>query len=209
MFPSDRPDQGPPPPVTVRGVVLAGHRGDREAVLAALGNSRPEVRHAALGAARRLDLLDDDRLLAAAGDDDAGVRRRAVELAGRLADPSPRRLRCLVRALGDVDTVAEAAAFALGELGRADAPVVDALVAMARHHHDALCREAAVAALGALGDGLDAILAALEADRATVRRRAVLALAPFDDPRVEAALHRAAQDRDWQVRQAAEDLLAP
>ena len=39
-----------------------------------------------------------------------------------------------------------------------------------------------------------------------MRRRAVLALAPFDGPEVEAALERAGQDRDWQVRQAAEDL---
>ena len=65
---------------------------------------------------------------------------------------------------------------------------------------------AAVAALGAVGAGLPAILAALAEDKATVRRRAVLALAPFDGPEVDRALHRAAQDRDWQVRQAAEDL---
>ena len=36
--------------------------------------------------------------------------------------------------------------------------------------------------------------------------RAVIALAPFDGPEVDAALERARQDRDWQVRQAAEDL---
>jgi hypothetical protein len=34
----------------------------------------------------------------------------------------------------------------------------------------------------------------------------VLALAPFEGPEVDAALERAASDRDWQVRQAAEDL---
>jgi hypothetical protein len=39
-----------------------------------------------------------------------------------------------------------------------------------------------------------------------VRRRAVLALAPFDGPEVEAAIDKALTDRDWQVRQAAEDL---
>ena len=50
------------------------------------------------------------------------------------------------------------------------------------------------------------ILAALP-DKATVRRRAVLALAPFDGDDVDAALERARTDRDWQVRQAAEDLL--
>jgi HEAT repeat protein len=68
-------------------------------------------------------------------------------------------------------------------------------------------REAAVAALGAIGDaaGLPAILAAT-GDKATVRRRAVLALAPFGGDEVDAALARAREDRDWQVRQAAEDL---
>jgi HEAT repeat protein len=55
--------------------------------------------------------------------------------------------------------------------------------------------------------GLPTILAATE-DKATVRRRAIIALAPFDGPEVEAALERAREDRDWQVRQAAEDLLA-
>jgi hypothetical protein len=34
----------------------------------------------------------------------------------------------------------------------------------------------------------------------------VLALAPFSGPAVDEALTRALQDRDWQVRQAAEDL---
>ena len=69
-------------------------------------------------------------------------------------------------------------------------------------------REAAVAALGAIGDerGLTAILKACD-DKPTVRRRAVLALAPFDGDDVKAALTKALDDRDWQVRQAAEDLL--
>ncbi|MST32935.1 HEAT repeat domain-containing protein, partial [Acidimicrobiaceae bacterium USS-CC1] len=45
-------------------------------------------------------------------------------------------------------------------------------------------------------------------DKPAVRRRAVLALAPFEGPEVDAALRQALEDRDWQVRQAAEDLLA-
>jgi HEAT repeat protein len=75
-----------------------------------------------------------------------------------------------------------------------------------RDHADALVREAAVAALGARGTGLATILHACD-DRPAVRRRAVLALAPFEGPEVTAALTRALADRDWQVRQAAEDLL--
>ena len=86
-------------------------------------------------------------------------------------------------------------------------PVVDGLVGVAGAHDDPLCREAAVAALGAIGDvrGLPAILAAMS-DKPAVRRRAVIALTPFDGPEVDAALNRARTDRDWQVRQAAEDL---
>jgi hypothetical protein len=34
-------------------------------------------------------------------------------------------------------------------------------------------------------------------------------VAPFDGPEVDAALARAREDRDWQVRQAAEDLTDP
>jgi HEAT repeat protein len=65
-----------------------------------------------------------------------------------------------------------------------------------------------VAALGAIGDeaGLEAILAATT-DKPAVRRRAVIALAPFEGQNVDAVLQRALEDRDRQVRQAAEDLL--
>jgi len=44
-------------------------------------------------------------------------------------------------------------------------------------------------------------------DKPAVRRRAVLALAPFDGDDVDAALQAALSDRDWQVRQAAEDVI--
>jgi HEAT repeat protein len=103
--------------------------------------------------------------------------------------------------------VVEIAAWACGERPPASSATIERLCEIATRHDDALCRESAVAALGALGNpaGLAAILAATE-DKATVRRRAVIALAPFDGPEVDAALERATNDRDWQVRQAAEDL---
>ncbi len=99
------------------------------------------------------------------------------------------------------------AAWFLGE--RRHRPSVPALSALALGHADVRCREAAVAALGAIGDpaGLPAVLDAAREDRPTVRRRATVALAGFDDPGVEPALRAAAGDRDWQVRQAAEELL--
>jgi HEAT repeat protein len=144
-------------------------------------------------------------------DADADVRRRAAELAPALGRPAP--VGTLVSLLRDRDPgVAEAAAWALGELDSSarHGGGVPALADAARTHPDPLVREAAVAALGALGDrrGLDAILAACD-DKPAVRRRAVLALAPFDGPDVDAALTRAREDRDWQVRQAAEDLTSP
>ncbi|MEI8286870.1 MAG: HEAT repeat domain-containing protein, partial [Actinomycetes bacterium] len=67
-----------------------------------------------------------------------------------------------------------------------------------------------VAALGSIGDerGLPAILVACS-DKPAVRRRAVLALAPFEGDLVDAALQQALEDNDWQVRQNAEVLLHP
>ena len=110
----------------------------------------------------------------------------------------------------DDPLVAEMACWAAGEVHWRDPArgrVVDGLVGAARNE-DPLVREAAVAALGAVGDpaGLPAILAGCR-DRPAIRRRAVLALAPFDGPEVDAALAAAAADPDWQTRQAAEDLL--
>ena len=148
-----------------------------------------------------------DAWTSAAHDGDAAVRRRAAELTPRLRRPPDDLPTTLAALLGDTDvTVVEAAALATGELAAVDAPSSrrsrPSRPGIARPSR----REAAVAALGAAAAGLDTVLAACE-DVATVRRRAVLALAPFDGPAVDAALARAATDRDWQVRQAAEDLL--
>lgn len=145
----------------------------------------------------------------AARDPEAAVRRRAAELAPALAEAAP--VRVLAALLDDAEvTVVEAAAWALGELAPTDAArarVVRGLALATTGHDDPVAREAAVAALGAIGDpaGLPAVLAACT-DKPPVRRRAVLALAPFTGPEVDAALERALGDRDWQTRQAAEDL---
>jgi HEAT repeat protein len=146
-------------------------------------------------------------LTTAGADEAAVVRRRACELAPTLG---PRTVAGLVAALADPDErVVEAACFGLGELGADADAAVTALGGVAGAAGDPLCREAAVAALGAIGDpaGLPFVLAATS-DKPAVRRRAVLALAPFEGPDVDAALARGLTDRDWQVRQAAEDLIA-
>lgn len=196
-----------------RAAALTGHRGDEAGARRFLEDPSPKVRASALGALARLGALTSADVAVALADPDPALRRRACELAvGHDVD--------LVPSLDDEDaSVAETAAWALGERSGADdengltpsarGRVVEALDAMAAVHKDALCREAAVAALGAVGDerGLPAILAATT-DKATIRRRAVIALAPFDGPEVKEALERARADRDWQVRQAAEDLLS-
>jgi HEAT repeat protein len=188
----------------VGAIAIAAHRGDAGPALAGRADADPFVRAAALGALARLDALDDDIVRAALADPEPRVRRCACEVA------ATRSSAPVLSALHDPEPlVAEAAAWALGEHGDQVAPgAVDALVAVVRTHSDALVREAAAAALGAIGDpaALPAILDAL-GDVVTVRRRAVLALAPFDGPDVRAALERAAHDRDWQVRNAARDLL--
>jgi HEAT repeat protein len=185
-----------------RAVAAAGHLGDEATARAALHSPDPVARQLALGALDRIGVLGDDEVAAAMADDDADVRRRAVTLAAARPDVA------LLRALDDPSpAVVETTAWACGE--RADTPtvVLDRLIALAGSADDALVREAAVAALGAIGDerGLPTILAACT-DKPAVRRRAVLALAPFDGPEVDAALQTALGDRDWQVRQAAEDL---
>lgn len=194
-----------------RAVAIAGHTGDLATARRGLEHPDPSVRATALGALERLGRLDDDQLTTAFADPDPGVRRRAAAIAAR------HRSVDLAPLLADEDlSVVEMATWACGEHEGADDAVLGTLITLATGAdagRDPLVREAAVAALGAIGDdrGLDAILTAT-GDRPAVRRRAVLALAPYLDPdhpraaEVMEALDRARTDRDWQVRQAAEDL---
>jgi HEAT repeat protein len=195
---------------TRRDAAIAGHIGDRKTARAGLGATDPAVRATALGALERLGAATDADVAGALDDADRAVRRRAaaiaarhpgVDLLGALSDPDP--------------SVLEVAAWACGERERVGDDVLRRLIELATDGTaDPLARESSVAALGAIGDerGLGAILAAT-ADKPAIRRRAVLALAPFLDPQhpraaeVAAALEGALADRDWQVRQAAEDLL--
>jgi hypothetical protein len=185
----------------------------RELVTCVESDPDARVRSAALGALTRRAPKVSARAAwrRATRDADAAVRRRAAELAPLLDTPATRATMAthLLVLLGDHDAlVAEAAAFALGELGSGEGSAAsDALERATVEHADPLVREAAVAALGAIGDpaSLPAVLAATH-DRPAIRRRAVLALAAFDGPEVEAAIEAALTDTDWQVRQAAEDL---
>ncbi len=185
-----------------QSVIVAGHSGDGTTALEHLADADPAVRAAALSALDRLGRLTDSQITAGFGDLSPEVRRRAAELAGTRPDIS------LLAVLDDHDpTVVEVAAWACGEQETVDGDVLDRLIELATAADDPLVREASAAALGAIGDerGLPAILAAC-VDKPNVRRRAVLALAPFDSPEADAAIEHALTDRDWQVRQAAEDL---
>lgn len=180
----------------------AGHDNDETTARSYLTDPAGIVRATALGALARMGAATIADVEHALLDSDATVRRRACAVAIPLQGVD------LVPLLADADaSVVEQAAWALGERGTARDGAVEALCRIVTTCDDALCREAAVAALGAIGDqsGLGAILHATR-DKPAVRRRAIIALAPFEGPEVEMALQRAKEDRDWQVRQAAEDL---
>jgi HEAT repeat protein len=186
-----------------RAAAVAGHEGDEDVARRLREDRDPGTRATALAALARMGCLDAATLADAVADPSPVVRRRAAVLAAARPEIS------LLPLLDDADpAVVEEAAWACGERTPPESGAVEALAALATGHDDALCREAAVAALGAIGDeaGRAAVLAATT-DRATVRRRAVIALAAFEGRDVDAALRRATDDRDWQVRQAAEDQL--
>ena len=207
-----------------REAAAAGHAGDAAKARSYLHDDDPMVRSSALRALERTGDLTAQQLEGALEDPAAAVRLTALELAAYRVDVAATAVAS--RLVDDDHRVVEAAAWACGEKigekisasddasaghtdawGSGTAAVVEALVRVARSHTDALCRESAIAALGAISDpaGLPAILAGLD-DRPEIRRRAVIALAPFDGPEVDAALLRASTDRDKQVRAAAAEL---
>lgn len=186
-------------------VIEAGFSGNTEKVLSALTSTDDAVRASALRALHRLHALTAAHIGAGIADASAEVRRTALEFSAPFTDVNVHHL------ITDHDVfVAEMAAWSIGERNPASDDEIQALITNTTTHPEAVVREACAAALGSLGDerGLPAILAACE-DKPAVRRRAVLALAPFEGEQVEAALTRALEDRDWQVRQNAEILIHP
>ncbi|WP_419863191.1 hypothetical protein [Candidatus Poriferisodalis sp.] len=131
--------------------VVAGHQGEAAVAEGLLDDDDASVRAAALGALARCGALQADQVRRALGDEAAEVRCRAAELV-----PHDVELVELVELLSDPDaSVVEVAAAALGERDW-DAGPVGELCRVARSHDDPLCRESAVAALGAIAAGLDA-----------------------------------------------------
>lgn len=203
-------------------VIVAGHTGDERFVRSLLDHPEGRIRSSVLAALQRMGRLDTALLTRYTADVDSNVRRRVAELAAH--HPNFDMYPLLH---DDEPLVVEMAAWSCGEQGSTAVTTTDdvsershtrvvpdrimvRLVELVGTHDDPLVRESAVAALGALEDerGLPAILAACS-DKPAIRRRAVLALAPFAGDDVDAALKLALSDRDWQVRQAAEDILGP
>ncbi|MDE3007560.1 MAG: HEAT repeat domain-containing protein [Acidobacteriota bacterium] len=192
-----------------RALVAASYHDD-DAAKHLLGdviaNGAPRARVLALRGAARHELLSDHAWRALLSDDEVIVRREVARLLAYRAPLADGLADALVEALGDDDPlVVERAAFALGE--HACVVALDALRDTGANHDDPRCRESAVAALGAIGDerALTTVIAALE-DKAPIRRRAIVALSNFEGPEVDAALARAGEDRDWQVRAAVSQL---
>lgn len=191
---------------TRREVAESGHTGNLRVARAALHDPDPILRETAIGALHRLGALDNhdlEQLIDPAHEANPRVRRRAVEIAAQYHEVNLRAC------LDDPDwSVVEMACWSIGEHETADDAAVARVIDLAHGHREPLVREAAVAALGALGDprGLPAIIAATR-DKPAIRRRAAVSLAPFDAAEAEAALRVLLADRDWQTRQIAEDLL--
>ncbi len=185
-------------------VIRAGYEGDESVARGGLDSPDESVRASSLRALHRMQRLTPDDVSAGISDASSEVRRTAVETSVAF-DVQINHL------LNDPDVfVAEMTAWTLGERPAPTDDDIAALVTAAGSHPEAVVREASAAALGSIGDerGLSAILKACN-DKPAVRRRAVLALAPFSGDEVDAALKAALTDKDWQVRQNAEILMSP
>ena len=183
-------------------LVQLAREGDLSLARELCGDGDPRVRASSIAVLSENDALDESLIALGLSDPNPLVRMTVARAAAQNSSIS------VLELLNDEDSsVVEIACWAAGEQTEHNDSLIEALSAIALEHEDALCRESAVAALGALGDarGLKSILKATK-DIATVRRRAVIALAPFEGQAVTDALQLALSDRDWQVRQAAEDL---
>ena len=183
-------------------LVQLAREGDLSLAREFFSDGDPRVRASSIAVLSENDALDESLIALGLSDCHPLVRMSMARAAAQNSSIS------VVTLLSDEDpAVVEIACWAAGEQTERNDSIIEALSGIALEHEDALCRESAVAALGALGDvrGLESILEATQ-DIATVRRRAVIALAPFEGQAVTDALQLALSDRDWQVRQAAEDL---
>ena len=175
-------------------------------LIAATVDPDARVRGAAIGALVRRGTVAraSDAWRAAATDADPAVRRRVAELGPPLAarggvDREAVGAALVARLADDDVTVVEAAAWALGELGsaRRAARSLTRCPRSPRSRRSTATRwrvrrRSRRSVRSATSAAAPPILAACS-DKPAVRRRAVLALAPFVGPDVDAALERAAR----------------
>jgi HEAT repeat protein len=171
-----------------------------------LGSTIVRHRVLALRGLVRLNLMSLERWQRVLSDDDPDVRRDALEQLAHAPLDDANVLDVVVQLLDDADAlVVDAAVFVLGEHTYVDS--VERLCVIASEHDDARCRESAIASLGAIGDDrARAVILAALSDKAPIRRRAIVALANYEGPDIEAALEAASEDKDWQVRSAVTQL---
>ena len=185
-------------------VLLASHKGNAELLCTAFAHDNHHIRSLALHGLLKNNVLTDEQVRSAEVDPSRLVRHRLAQLGA--VEP---RINLSILLHDVYFAVAETAAWSLGERVDVTPDEFALLLEGGAHHDHAIVRESCIAALGAIGNPR-AVPVIMEGsnDKPAVRRRAILALAPFDGPEVTAALEKALLDRDWQVRQAAEDLLA-
>ena len=176
----------------------------------ASASADPGVRAAALGALERLAVADDSDVAVALGDVDPAVRRRAATIAARHPGVA------LLETLDDTDPmVAEVAAWACGEREDVDDVVFVRLVCWRRRPVPTRsCANRASQPSGRSATSGGSTRSSrrpptghrFAAEPCSPWRRSSTPPTPAPSE-VDSALHRALEDRDWQVRQAAEDLL--
>ncbi len=204
----DRDDQTLPEAVRI-ALLRARHvvsSDSRDVVTSSLRAPHEHARILALRAAAHHGWLSSDDWDHASRDEVDSVRREVASLLAHQHDTFARRNEILLRLLSDEDALVVDAA--AFALGEAEVvEAVSALISVASDHEDARCRESAIAALGSIGDPrAEATVIAALNDKPPVRRRAVVALTNFDSEAVEQALEAARDDRDWQVRSAIDQL---
>lgn len=189
-----------------RQIISAGFNGNHELIRSELGGSDPVLWRSALFAAERSSILDPADVLAALASPDPDIQHSGWTILARrptLLDNN-QTTEAFARCSPEVR---ELACFALGE--REPHPSLTAALIGFSTDEDPLVRESVVAALGSLGDpDGEAVVLAGCTDTVSIRRRAVLALIAFDSPASRHALEQLTQDRDWQVRDAAVELLS-
>ena len=184
-------------------VVLAAFRNQTAIAEAGLSDPNGRIRAAAITSMHRLGALNRENIEAALQDEAIEARLAAVRASVQLPWFS------LKAHLGREQNplVLESIIFAIGEKQELDA--YPQLCEIATDNTDALCREAAVAAIANFQreDSLEVLIKASQ-DKPAIRRRVAIALAGLDSPGASALLQKLSTDRDWQTRQIAQEILA-